>query len=75
MNKFHSFSVGDVSMVEHVNTYNDEAVEHLVNQLIKLQQEYDRNQGTYATGESQINVAIKTINVALEKALDIEGGE
>ncbi|CDQ22591.1 hypothetical protein [Halobacillus karajensis] len=69
------YSIGGGGAVELVDTYNSETVAHLVQQLIKLQQEYDRHTGHYASGKGQITEAMKSVNKALKKALEIEGGE
>lgn len=56
--------------VEHINLYQKETVEHLVDQLIRLQESYN---DTYMTStginKDQIMEAMKKINKALETAL------
>ena len=56
--------------VEPIDLYPKETIEHMVDQLIKLNQEYNRPNGygnvSYRT---EIDKAMKTLNVALEQAL------
>lgn len=60
-------------MITQEPVYKKEIVEHLVDQLIKLQQEYDNkgyNQGLMS--KSEITTAMKTINKYLESLLNAE---
>lgn len=50
-----------------VPVYNKETVEHLTDQLIKLQKSYDSNNGI--SSKVEIDKAMKTINKALESVL------
>lgn len=59
--------------VSSVSFYNEKAVEHLVDQLIKLQREYDRTNSTLASSKNQINKAMEKVNEALGMALMIKG--
>jgi len=53
--------------------YNKEAVTNLVNQLIKLQQEYNDHRGNVNfSSKSEIEKAMKTINKALKQATFVD---
>jgi hypothetical protein len=62
---------GEVSVI---SLYDKETVEHLIGQLIKLQQEYDnRGHNTLASTKDEIKKAMAKINKALDMVLMIEG--
>lgn len=49
--------------------YNKEQVEHLTDQLIKLQRSYDSSNGNNISSRVELTSAMKSINKALEVSL------
>jgi hypothetical protein len=57
--------------IEFLPQYPKEAVEHLVDQLLKLQQSYNVH-NTSLSSKTQLDKAMNTINKAIATALSVE---